>query len=210
MDTRRRRLLETIMDDMAAGDRAMVFRLLDEFGGELAAFVRWAAGEDGHRLTPEQVDDLVFDCGYKLCCIAGSWRPDGGALPWVWARKALVAEIRHSLFGPVPVDPVQMAEMHENDRRPPPTSSEEEPDWMARLENLAAVEPRVAAFMAAVEGVTRRNVNVYLEYRVQQYLGDPEPSRTVGTMFSLTPANVRQISHRVQARLRRNGVERVA
>ncbi len=210
MDTRRRELLERIMADLAAGDRAMVFRLISEFGGELAAFVHWAAGRDGYRLSRQEVDDLVFDCADRLSGLAGSWRPDGGALPWVWARRALVSMIRYNLFGPVSVDPVQMAEMCESEDRPPPVGPHDERDWLAKLEGLEGTEPRVAAFLAAVEGVSRRNVSVFLEYRVQQWLSDPEPSRTVGAMFGLKPNHVRQIAHRVQVRLRQNGVERVA
>ncbi len=210
MDPRRRDELEKIMAAMADGDRAMVFRLVKVFGGELAAFVRWVARTDNVSVNETEVGDLVMDCALRLADMAGSWRPDGGALPWVWARRALIPLIRSQLFGPVPIDPVKTAEMSEVDRPPPKPWEINEPDWMARLEVLAETRPEVAHFLEAVSGVKRRNVMVYIQYRLQQFHGDPEPSRTVGDMFGLTGANVRQISHRVEVRLRAHGVERVA
>ncbi len=42
---------------------------------------------------------------------------------------------------------------------------------------------------------------MHLEYQVQKALGDRSPANTVGVMFDLSPANVRQIDRRVRRKL---------
>ena len=70
------------------------------------------------------------------------------------------------------------------------------------LGHLLRQWPDLALLTEALGAVcTERNVEVFLQYRIQQRLGDQSPAATVGAMFDLSPANVRQIHHRVRNRL---------
>src|SRR5438132_11248909 len=77
---------------MAAGDQAAIFMLYGEFGAPLAGLARRELRRMGvERVDPDELDGLVMDACLALFDSAGSWDPDGGALPWNWARQKLAA-----------------------------------------------------------------------------------------------------------------------
>jgi DNA-directed RNA polymerase sigma subunit (sigma70/sigma32) len=57
----------------------------------------------------------------------------------------------------------------------------------------------IAGFDAA--NVSERDRAVFVEYLLQTDLGDPSPAVTVGAVFGLQAANVRQIVKRTRTRL---------
>lgn len=205
---RRERLVE-IMAAMAT-DPAAVFALTNEFHPELARTVRSLMRMDGRELTPEDTNDLVMDAALALTEVAGSWRPDG-ALPWTWAKARIRSTIRATMFGPRPVDPhdIAIADIVEadSDEGSRPVGQAEEPDWRGALIAVATQHRHGNVVMKVLmEDISERNCAVFLQYLVQQDMGDPEPSKTVATMMELKPANVRKIVQRVRARLAELGI----
>src|SRR5262249_44511019 len=104
MDGERRALLAQIMQELR-DDLAAVARLYLEFGPEIGAVVRHEARRvTGRRLRDDDIEAMTCDAGLMLAALADAWRPDGGALPWVWGRRRITALVADYL-GPA-VDPL--------------------------------------------------------------------------------------------------------
>ena len=74
------RLVE-LMAAMAGGRIEAAFALRDEFAGALRRAVRRALRARQVDLPKAEIDELVADAALVLFEHAGSWRPEGGALP---------------------------------------------------------------------------------------------------------------------------------
>jgi hypothetical protein len=195
--TRRPRLQE-VMAGLAAGDPAFAWALACEFGDELGRAVRRVLDELGRPdvlRDPGRVEGMVLDIALYLLRHGRGWRPDGGALPWVWAEAA----IRAIVVRDVGHRSVEADDEHLDGPDPGGPCVVEEPT----LVELARSEPQVALLLEALQTVTsERDRAVHLEYGIQRATGDPSPAVTVGASFGLKPDNVRQIDHRVRAKLR--------
>lgn len=206
MEPNERDHLEQLMALMAAGDRSAALPFADAFGGELAAAVRRHL-RDLHRddvaRDRYEVHSLVIDVALLIADRAGSWSR-GGALPWTWADRAIrslvVAHVGHARAD---VDPEHL-EREAGVAQPAGAGPSTGPS-LDEFAVLADLDPTVGLLRAAIDEATTngRDAAVHVEYRLQQCCGDPSPAVTVGEMFGLTPANVRQINRRVRARLRR-------
>jgi len=187
-----------LMAAMASGDRAALFPFVEIFGNVLAAMVRRTLADLGRNdvaKKPEDVDYLVQSAAFVIFDRSSSWRPDGGALPWVWAERAIRAEIVRWLGHPA----VEWSGDIEVDdlRAGLPIASRE-----VDLSSLAADHRLVALLLEAVKEVaSERDRHVHLEYQIQKGLGDRSPATTVADIFGLSPANVRQIDRRVRQKL---------
>ena len=74
---------------------------------------------------------------------------------------------------------------------------------MAEYDELVERDPRFASFDDVLRDCTsERDRRIVVEYLQQQAAGDPSPSHTVGHMFGLTPAAVRQVFSRTMRKLR--------
>ncbi len=210
MDTQRRARLAEIMLAMGDGDEAMVFALWREFAGEIGWQVRAIARRHGRTLFADEVNDLTGACCLALLDVAGGWRVDGGALPWTWAGRRLEAVVCAQIFGPLmPGDDkleqrLEALNLAEESGQVLPHDGET--DLCGVLGELAERHPELTTVVEILEGLPERNRNLFLEYRLQQELGDPSPANTVGEMYGLEPANVRQIVRRVRQRLLDAGV----
>jgi hypothetical protein len=201
MDSIDRDRLREVMAGMAAGDAAMLVAFVVEFGTPLRSVVRRTVFSYGRRdlLTDDaDVTDLVTTAALEVFDRAAGWDPDG-APPWVWAERAIRAALAqragHALADVTPDD---------LDQQPVQLTLSRALDGDARrvLVRIAELEPRATMWWNAVGTITTdRNRNIYFEYEVQKALGDRSPAHTVGTIFGLTPANVRQIARRVRVRL---------
>ena len=70
------------------------------------------------------------------------------------------------------------------------------------LVDLAGEYHEVHQLLIALDAIaSERDGQVHLEYQVQKALGDRSPANTVGAMFDLSPANVRQIDRRLRRKL---------
>ena len=184
---------------MAAGDAAFIFTLIEHFGGHLAGAVRRILTEMGRRDVLDdaaEIDGLVQDTAFFLFDNAGGWQADGGALPWTWADRG----IRNLVGTAVGHRVVAEAEDLEVEVNTAPAGGVDlGPDDFGAL---LGRWPDLGLLVEAVHVVSsERDANVFVQYRLQQRLGDQSPANTVAAMYDLTPANVRQIHHRVRARL---------
>jgi hypothetical protein len=181
-----------------ADDLAMVVPFIENHGDRLAGVVRHhlrTLNRGDLAADPDEVGGLVLDVAFFLQAHAGSWRP-GGALPWNWAARGiakLVADHIGHARADVELDRLDLA----TDRH-----------WAAEttevgLEDLGA-DPVVDLLRQALANIvcTDRHREVHIEYRRQAAAGDRSPAHTVGAMFGLTPANVRQIDKRVRNKLK--------
>lgn len=199
MDAARKERLVVLMRAMAAGDRAAVFTVLEEFGGELAAAVRRAATHLRVELSAQDVRDLAMDLAVVIYDLSASWDPAGGALPWVWAERRVGALV--TAFVGQHADELDEAAMARIPEVEPASSGLDEAEVLAAL---AALSPACRLFVDALERVASpRNFSVVLSFRLQRVMGDPSPAVTVGHQYDLRPDAVRQIVHRARAALRR-------
>lgn len=184
---------------MLARDEAAVVRLYLQFGSEIGAAVRGLVYQSGGRhLTNDDIEGLTFDACLALARVAGAWRADGGALPWVWGRKrlaALVAEHLGPLCRGLPND-------GEISDRPAVHAVFDGDELGAVLTKLAGRDPRCALVRTALrDELGPRDAEVLLRYVVQQNTGDPSPSHTVAVEMGLQPPTVRQVASRARRKL---------
>lgn len=190
---------EVLRQDMEAlaADPARVVPFVAAYGDRLAHVARHHLGELGRRDLAgdrDELQGLVWEIALVIQDNAAGWRP-GGALPWTWAYRAIrshvAAAIGHAR-AETDVDDLP-------DRAAPPAIPAAEVDFDALADGHTALGLlRQALGEVRATDVQRR---VHLEYRLQKAMGDPSPSKTVGALFDLSPANVRQIDRRVRTAL---------
>jgi len=194
--------LEELMARLADGDQAAVIALYVEFATPISAALRShlrAVGCDG--IGRADLDGLVLDACFALADCARAWRPDGGALPWVWAARRLrvLASAHVGQYGET-FDP----DRHEPDGASPPAPAGDDADSQVEvLDRLASAHPLCRLLREALAQVgSARDGEIFLELQVQRLAGDRSPAVTVGRQFGLRPAAVRQVRRRTRARLR--------
>lgn len=199
MEPERRALLEQHMEAMARGDKAFFISLIGQFGHEIERVVRGIVGGMGRRdilADSDEIEGLVQDVAFIVFQTASSWSPDG-ALPWVYARRAIEAHIAitvgHARGGSEEdleseVSAVDLADVVDL--------------GVEYLAGLARTDPRIRLALDAVaEATSERNAAVFFEYQLQCLAEDPSPSHTVAMLSGLSTANVRQIKCRVRRNL---------
>jgi DNA-directed RNA polymerase specialized sigma24 family protein len=194
-ETDRARLAE-LMARFADGDLGALVPFIHTFGGALARVIRrhlsdlgrWDVAGDRH-----QVDELVQECALELAERAGAWDP-AGALPWVWADRAIRQIIIRYVGHPsVEFDP------HRHDEVDVTMC---EAAIEVKFEDLVRRHPELDLLLQAIAQVgSDRDRAVHLQYRIQKGLGDMSPAHTVGAEFGLAPDHVRQIDRRMRVRL---------
>lgn len=203
LDPQRRAQLERIMAG-AADDPAAPWALLDAFGTEIGRMLRAIARQDGlAHLGGDELDGLTADACVEIVAVAGSWRPDGGALPWTYARPRL-RTLLHRHAGPAlaPLPPVDPADPS-NWGAAAPADDESSYVVLRRVASSGA-EPAVVALHDALAATcSPADAELVLRYLQHKVAGDPSPSHTVGAQLGRRPDAVRQAYHRARARLRR-------
>jgi hypothetical protein len=158
----------------------------------------------GH-LDAGDISMLVTDVCFELQRVAGAWSPDGGALPWVWARHR-VENVVDRYLGSVgvlldedrldaldrPVEGVELAGPGEAG---------------SMFDVLERVAPEMASACLLVEAIEEaaisdRDREVVFEYAFEKVSGNRAPAATVAAAFGMKEATVRQVFHRARARLR--------
>jgi len=191
--------LRVVMAAMAAGDKGATFDLYAEFGGPIRATVRRLLRRLGLDVVPqEDLDGLVIDTCLELQACAEAWDPDGGALPWVWAERRLLAVVSRWVGQHADA----LDDRNEVVERMVASSAgaSSEPsalDLLGRLDDPTCVLLREA--LEAVASV--RDRTILLEVGLQRSLGDGSPAVTVGPFVGLRPDAVRQVLRRVRQRL---------
>ena len=191
--------LVVIMQSLADGDDAAVFVLYEEFGGQLRAAVRRQLRNLQVPAERELVDDLVVEAAFVVQDVAGAWRPDGGALPWVWAERRIARRVT-VWIGQHTTD-VDLDGMGLRDESLAVSAAD--PDEADTLSELAVVHPQVALLeQAMTEALSVRERTILLAYEACRADGDPSPANTLSRQLGLTAANVRQITKRAKDKVR--------
>jgi DNA-directed RNA polymerase specialized sigma24 family protein len=208
--------LTGIMGRLAEGEEAAVITLYQQFGDRIAGTVRAVLRERGLTLVHDEVDGLVFDACLAVAAVAKGWSPDGGALPWTWARRRIERCVDRLLGArTVPLD----EHLHVVEAQYAGATvgagwssggggGEAGGSGWPLSQALAA---RVGADdrcrllddafdRAAVSALDRE---VCLQYAAEQHTGNRSPATTVGAMFALKEPTVRQRVRRSRERLRR-------
>lgn len=199
MDAERRVRLADVMAALAADpdDESAFAQLYFEYKVPIAATVRRHLREVGvSAISPDDLNGLVIDVCDIVAGLAGSWKPDGGALPWVWAHHRVRAAVCEHVG--------QFAEALDDEHLdlPDPAGAVVDDGRDAMAIARSATHPAVRHLVAnALDHVSERDLGVWLEHMLQKTLGDPAPAHTVAAMFGLTPDNVRQIASRTHRRL---------
>lgn len=194
--------LADVMAQAAAGVQTAPIALYEEFGLHLARAMRRHLAELGVRnVDPDELHGVTMDACFVLADHARSWRPDGGALPWVWAERRL-RQVAVRFVGQWS-DPLDAA--LELVAAPVPVAGDDDPDELELLHRLAGERADVKRYAEALSSATSsvRNQRILLAYRLQSSLGDRSPAHTIGRRFDMTPAAVRQVVKRTTDRLGR-------
>ena len=204
METERFERLVVVMAAMAAGDKAAVFSLYQEFSGQLAAFM----GRELRRLGvnhagAEDLDGMVIDACFVLFDCGAAWKPSGGALPWTWAARRLAAVASDWVGQFADELDATRTGTEGGDAVPAPVSVGDEPELDVLL-RMADDHVGCALVLEALERVaSRRDQAILLELATQGLAGDPSPARTVAARHDVSPDVVRQAACRVRNRLSR-------
>lgn len=201
MGTDDRAELTEIMRRIAEGDHAAVITLYHDYGDPIrAAVARQARRFGATHFTAEDLENLALDFCLALVDRAGSWDPNGGALPWVWAERVVMGVVRDHLgqYG-VPFEEGLHGRRAEDGG---PAFAVADHDEDEALDLLAQANPLCALLREALaREASPRDRKVFLDHAVQQAGGDPSPATTVARLHGVTPANVRKIVQRVRQRL---------
>jgi hypothetical protein len=183
------------------GDPSGVFAFHARFGDDLRRTVRAVLGGWGRRdllADPDEVEGMAMDAALVIAERAGSWDPQG-APPWVWARRAIEADLARSVgHARASVEAETLESVLA--RGVPSSGAPAEDAW----DRLGGDEPALVLLRTAIDGALGddpRARALYVEFRVQKLLGDPSPSQTLARLFALSSANVRQIASRSHRRV---------
>ncbi|MGH2476421.1 MAG: hypothetical protein ACRDIL_14275, partial [Candidatus Limnocylindrales bacterium] len=106
--------LVAIMGRLAHGDEAAVVTLYERFRDRIAGAVQQVAAARDMPLRPDDVEGVVVEVCFELARVAGAWSPNGGALPWVWARHRVANVVDRELGQwTEPLDDQQLAQAAE-------------------------------------------------------------------------------------------------
>ena len=193
---------ERLVEIMAAlpEDETGIVSLYLEFGAEIGGVIRFLVNRrGGAHLEEDEVDGLVFDACVVLGRLAGAWRPDGGALPWRWARRRLESMVCERI-GPLTTPLVREEQLGAAEADV--TAVLDAIDVSTTLCSLSGSDERCALLLEAIgASVSPADAEVLLRLRVQLDSGDPSPSHTVADELGFNPPAVRQRASRARRRL---------
>lgn len=199
------------MAQIVAGDSSAIVTFFEMATPPVRGMVLARFQEVGIWVSGDRLDDLVRDLLVELLDLAPVWRPDGGALPWVWARSRLLA-VAFAGLGVLADDLDDCHGLAADSGRgvggPAATasaSSEAEAGADGAIEVLrraAHGRPQVALLLEALDGITsERDRAVWLDVLDEQAAGNRSPAVTVAQLHEVSPALVRKICQRVRDRL---------
>ena len=194
--------LAGIMARLAKGDGVALMELLVEFAQPLRAAVRRSLDRLQYVADAELAEELVMETALVVEQVAPGWRPEGGALPWVWAEARIHARIS-AYLGQHHDDLAPESSANIPDH-PLASGTFDAGDELATLRRLAAERPELALLeVSLLEATTQREQITLLAYEALKADGDPSPANTLAVELDLTSTNVRQIVSRAKVKVRK-------
>ena len=194
--------LAGIMRRMAEGDEAAVVTMIERYRAPLSAAVHRVARQRRVPIDRDDVDGLVIDVCFELAKVAHRWSPEGGALPWVWARHR-VANVVDRAIGPwaEPLDDGRLADL--DDRVVEVAAPVADGSMLDALDRIVPdlASARLLAEALDRAAISRRDRELMLEYHYEKQSGNRSPATTVGSVFGLRDVTVRQAARRARGRL---------
>lgn len=199
--------LVAIMRRLAEGDEAAVVTLYERYGGPISAAVGRVVRGRPRPVDRDDIEGLVWEVCFELASVAAAWSPDGGALPWVWARHR-VANVVDRVLGP-PADPLDDERLTVLQRTPAPSpvrpAAGADITMVGALDRLA---PDLSSARLLAEALDRtcvspRDRELWLAYAFEKHSGNVSPAATVAPGFGMNEASVRQAARRARQRVRR-------
>lgn len=190
-----RAAVAAVMTRLAGGERSAVWELHALAEPALRRMLRAEARRIDVRLGDDDVFDLTLDAAVDLGKLAGAWNPEG-ALPWVWARRRVVALV-HAHVGQMgrPLDDAQLEVAV-----PPPVALAAEP--REALRSLARRHPAARRLdQRLTAAASERDAAIWLRVQVEKAGGNRSPAVTVAAETGLRPEAVRKVVQRVRQRL---------
>jgi hypothetical protein len=180
------------------GDEAAALELYLRFDREIRGTLIAVARQIGlHRLDDDDLDALTFDACQLIGRLAGGWRPDGGALPWTWA-KARLGNLIHAHVG----QPYERFDEAVHDVEVAAAGAADDPEPAVVLAALAEDDPRCALVLDALStALPERDIAIFLRY-ASSHDGSRAPSHQVAAETGLAPPAVRKVASRARRRLR--------
>lgn len=192
-----------IMRRLGQGDEAAMVTLYERFGGPITAAVHHVAGTRGRRLPRDDAQSVVFEVCLELQKVAAAWSPQGGALPWVWARHRVANVVDRELGRWA--QPLDEADLAQVEQVPQPVEIDADERAWATFERIVPSHESLRLLHEAFDrsGVSSRDRELYLEYECEKAAGNLAPATTLGPLFALKESAVRQAVRRVRQRLLR-------
>lgn len=196
--------LAVIMRRLAAGDDAAVVTLYERYGGPIAAAVQRVVRQRRGHIDRDDLDGIVFEVCFELASVAAAWSPDGGALPWVWARRR-VANVVDRVLGQW-AEPLDEARLGAAVAEPEPAAA-----WVGEetmLSAFACLVPNLESARLLSEALDRARIStrdreLLFEYAYEKHSGNTSPAATVAPEFGMREVTVRQAFRRARQRLLR-------
>ena len=189
-----------LMGRIVEGDEAAFFMLVSEFDSRVAYNVRQIVTDMGRRdilADEDELSGLVTEAWLVIRERAAGWSPDGGAMPWRWAHRAILHRVSEVVGHRT--TPLMEDDGFEEAAWSPDGDCED-----LILTRLRCDDPRLALMLTTLKvNLSERDYLVVVEYLQQQSFGDPSPSHTVGRLYDVKPDHVRQIYHRARKRMRK-------
>jgi hypothetical protein len=194
---RRREQVARTMAGVAAGRAEAIAELFDIAAPPVRQMVLSAFRRSSIWVHRDQLDDIVRDLVIDLVELAPSWRADGGAMPWNWARQRLVAGAFARLGNFC--DDLDESALVETAA---PSVIRTELSVLEVFGRLAREHGTAAVLRQGLEQcVSRRDQTIWLEFMSEKALGNTSPAVTVAQNHGMTPPAVRKVVQRVRARL---------
>jgi hypothetical protein len=197
--------LVAIMARLASGDPAAVITLYDRFGGRIAAAVWRLLDERNMRLGKCEVEGIVFDCCDEIGRLAPAWSPEGGALPWVWARMRLQNVVDRAVGQRTDsIDDLPPGRLEQALADQPPPARHDDVPLGAVVEHLAPDHTGLRLVLDAFRraGISTRDRDVLLHHADERCTGNASPAVTLAEVFGMSTVNIRQVVRRTKQKLR--------
>jgi hypothetical protein len=177
----RLRELGEIMGQLADGDETAAFALYERFGDKVGGTVRAVLRARGLAPGRDEFDGLVLEACLAIAGVARAWSSEGGALPWVYARRR-IENCVDRVVGQrtVPLDDYLRA-VEDGAVEPPsagvPGGARERP-LLDAVAGLAGVDERCRLLCDALDraAVSPTDRELTLQYVVEQGSGNRSPA----------------------------------